>query len=94
MIPMSATKPSTQVALDAFDEGCVLPQLGQLPTLACELCGDSDSIIFSSDIATLCAGCSASLAKLRPSSIPIALDALRAARRIHLASFQGRPRRP
>ncbi len=94
MIPMSTTKPNIQAALDAYDEGRVLPQPGQLPALACELCGDSNTIIFSSDVATLCAGCADGLSRLRPSSIPTALSALRAARRIHLAIYSRRSGRP
>ena len=91
MIPMSTSKPPAQTALDAFDEGCMLPKSGQLPVLACELCGDSSTIIISSDFATLCEGCATSLAKLPASSIPAALVALRVARRIHLSSNRGGP---
>ncbi len=89
MIPMSTTKQPTQAPLDDFDEGRALPPLFQLPTLACELCGDSSTIIFSSDVATLCEGCAATLSKLRPSSIPTVLGAFRAARRMHLMSING-----
>jgi hypothetical protein len=89
LIPMSTTKPRTQAALDAFDEGRVLPRPGQLPALTCELCGDSDSIVISSDVATLCIACATSLSKLPPSNIPTALSALRAARHMHLMSIDG-----
>jgi hypothetical protein len=90
---MSTTKQPAQAALDAFDEGRVLPQPGPMPFLACELCGTADTIVVSSNVATLCEGCAASLAKLPPSNIPIALSALRAARRMYLLSINGGPSR-
>ena len=91
---MSATKQPGQAPLDDFDEGRALPPLLQIPALACELCGGSNAIVISSDVATLCIDCATSLSRLRPTSIPIALGALRTARRIHLMSIHGRPRRP
>ena len=89
---MSTTKPTTnttmfQAPLDTFWTGA-----DSLP-IACELCGNSDDIVISSDVATLCINCATSLSALRPSSIPTAIGALRAARRMHLASIPGRPSR-
>jgi hypothetical protein len=93
MIPMSTSRSPTQAALDAFDEGRILPQPAVLPILACELCGTADTIVISSDVATLCEGCAISLSRLPASNIPIALGALRAARRMHRLSINGGPSR-
>ncbi len=84
---MSTTKPPAQTALDEFDAGRILPPMFKLPALACELCGDSSCIVFSSDVATICEHCAVSIVKLGSYGIPAVLGALRAARRIHVASI-------
>ncbi len=89
---MLTTKPTAnttmfQAPFNTFGTGA-----DSLP-MACELCGTSDDVIISSDVATLCINCATSLSALRPSSIPTALGALRAARRMHLVSIPGRPSR-
>ncbi len=87
---MSTTKPPAQSALDEFGKDDALPSPHKFPTLFCEVCGDSSSIIFSSDVATLCEHCASTIVKLSSYSIPTVLGALRTARRIHLMSFGGR----
>ncbi len=88
---MSTTKPPAQAALDEFGKDDALPSPFKLPVLECEVCGDSSSIVFSSDVATICEHCANTLVKLSSYSIPTVLGALRAARRIHLMSISGKP---
>ncbi len=87
---MSTTKPTTNTTMFQAPLDTLWTGTDSLP-MACELCGTSDDIVISSDVATLCINCATGLSALRPSSIPTALSALRAARRLHLASIPGRP---